>query len=124
MNKKQYNDLINEAVRLQKLVKRHSANIKTIENQLKETMIKDKLEVYQADQGIVTYKENTSNKTIVDLMKLFKKIKIGLFIKVVSFNATQAKPLLKSGELDSKILDSVTTTTTKTTPAKIKIQAL
>ena len=124
MNKKHYNDLINEAVRLQKLVKRHTASIKTIESQLKENMIKDNLEVYQAEKGIVTYKENTSNKTVVDLMKLFKKIKIGLFIKVVSFNATQAKPLLKSGELDSKILDSVTTVTTKNTPAKIKIQSL
>lgn len=124
MNKQQYNNLINEAVRLQNLVKRHNANLKAIEKDLVNAMNADKLDVFQGENGVVTYKGNTSKSTSYDLFKLFKKLKITLFLKLVVFNASKAKPLIKSGEVDSKVIDAITTVSSKTTPAKLKIQSL
>lgn len=124
MNKQQYNSLISESVRLQALIKRHNVNIKAIEKDLQGAMLHDKIDVFQGEKGTVTYRGNTSKATVYNLMKLFKKLKIGLFLKLVTFNATQAKPLIKDGTIDSRLLDSITTVSSKTTPAKIKIQAI
>ena len=124
MNDQQYNALISEAVRLQKLVKRHATSLKAVETDLLRAMIADKLDVKQGKAGTVTYKGNVSKTTSYDLLKLFKKLKIVTFIKLIAFNATKAKPLIKSGEIDSKLIDSITTIGSKTTPAKLKIQAI
>jgi len=124
MNKQQYNSLITEAVRLQKLVKRHNTSIKAVETDLINAMNADKIDVYQGKDGTITYKGNISKSTTYDLLKLFKKLKIGTFLKLVAFNATKAKPLIKDGTVDSKLIDSITITGSKTTPPKLKIQSL
>lgn len=124
MNKQQYNGLISESVRLQALIKRHTASIKAVDKDLANAMRADKIEVYQGKDGTATYKSNTSNTTTYDLVKLFKQLKFTVFLKMISFNATKAKPLISSGVVDSKLIDSITSTGIKTSLPKLKVQGV
>jgi len=124
MNKQTYNALINEVTSKQSLIARHTRAMKEAEKDLANAMRADKIDVFQGDTGTVTYKSVTRNKNIVDIAKLFKQVKITVFLQMITFNATLAKPLIKSGTVDSKLMDSVTTTTAQTSIAKLKVTAI
>ncbi len=124
MNKKQYNALIKEITSKQDLIARHTKAMKLAETDLANAMRQDNIDVVQGETGTVTYKPATRNKTIVDIAKLFKQVKITLFLQMISFNATMAKPLIKEGKVDSKLIDSVTTIIAQKGTAKLKVTSL
>ena len=124
MNKQQYNALIKEITSKQNLIARHTKAMKLAETDLANAMRADKIDVFQGDTGTVTYKPATRNKTIINLAKLFKQVKFTLFLQMISFNATMAKPLIKSGKVDSKLIDSVTTIIAQKGTAKLKVTSL
>jgi hypothetical protein len=124
MNEQQYSVLIKEVTSKQALIARHTKAMKLAETAISNAMIEDNISVVQGKTGIVTYKSTLRSTTVVNLIKLFKQVKISLFLELVSFNASQAKPLIKSGEIDSKLIDSVTSIIKKEGIAKLKVTPL